>query len=73
MVFGLLFTRWQRGGLGPDDIARPVRAIFAIGRSAAVAELPRGTAFAGTLGWLAWLVAHLMFLIGYRNRAVVLG
>ena len=25
-----------------------------------------------TLGWLAWLGVHLMFLVGFRNRAVVL-
>jgi NADH dehydrogenase len=43
-----------------------------IGRRAAVAELPGGLAFGGTAGWLAWLVVHLTFLIGFRNRAVVL-
>jgi NADH dehydrogenase len=43
-----------------------------IGRRAAVAELPGGIKFRGTLGWLAWLGVHLLFLIGFRNRAVVL-
>ena len=28
--------------------------------------------FQGTLGWLAWLGVHLVFLVGFRNRAVVL-
>jgi len=26
----------------------------------------------GLLGWFVWLVVHLMFLIGYRNRLVVM-
>lgn len=44
----------------------------AIGRRVAVAELPGGIFFGGTIGWLAWLGVHLVFLIGFRNRAVVL-
>lgn len=28
--------------------------------------------FAGLLGWLVWLMVHLLSLIGYRNRLVVL-
>ena len=43
-----------------------------IGRRSAVAELPLGIRFGGTLGWLSWLGLHLVFLIGFRNRAVVL-
>jgi NADH dehydrogenase len=43
-----------------------------IGRRSAVAELPFGITFGGTLGWLSWLGLHLVFLIGFRNRAVVL-
>jgi NADH:ubiquinone reductase (H+-translocating) len=26
----------------------------------------------GTLGWLAWLGLHLVYLVGFRNRVVVL-
>jgi NADH dehydrogenase len=43
-----------------------------IGRRSAVAELPGGFHFGGTLGWLAWLALHLVELIGFRNRVVVL-
>jgi NADH dehydrogenase len=43
-----------------------------IGRRSAVAELPGGIRFGGTAGWLAWLGVHLVFLIGFRNRVVVL-
>ena len=43
-----------------------------IGRRSAVAELPFGIRFWGTLGWVSWLGLHLVFLIGFRNRVVVL-
>jgi NADH dehydrogenase len=43
-----------------------------IGRRSAVAELPGGIRFRGTIGWVAWLVVHLVFLVGFRNRAVVM-
>jgi len=42
-----------------------------IGRSAAVAWIGRFK-FSGLLAWLAWLFVHLIFLIGFRNRASVL-
>jgi len=43
-----------------------------IGRRAAITEFPRGLVVRGTLGWLAWLGLHLVYLIGFRNRIVVL-
>jgi NADH dehydrogenase len=43
-----------------------------IGRRSAVAELPLGVKLRGTPGWLAWLGVHLVFLIGFRNRVIVL-
>lgn len=42
-----------------------------IGRSAAVADL-RGFRFTGKLAWLLWGLVHLHFLIGFRNRLVVM-
>jgi NADH dehydrogenase len=42
-----------------------------IGRNAAVAHL-WGLAFTGFPAWLAWLVVHLIKLIGFRNRLFVL-
>jgi NADH dehydrogenase len=42
-----------------------------IGRNAAVAELS-GWQFKGFVAWLVWLVVHLIQLIGFRNRLVVL-
>jgi len=43
-----------------------------IGRRAAVADLPIGLRLKGTVGWLAWLGLHLVYLIGGRNRLSVL-
>jgi NADH dehydrogenase len=42
-----------------------------IGRSRAVAELGR-LKLTGFLAWLAWLALHIYYLIGFRNRLVVL-
>ena len=42
-----------------------------IGRMAAVVDL-RGLRFSGLLAWWFWLAAHVVFLIGFRNRLVVL-
>jgi NADH dehydrogenase len=43
-----------------------------IGRNAAVAQLPGGVTLTGPIGWIAWLGLHLLYLIGFRNRANVL-
>ncbi len=42
-----------------------------IGRSAAVAVI-RGLQFRGFLAWLVWLFVHLMQLVGFRSKLVVL-
>ena len=42
-----------------------------IGRSAAVAMFGKVHIW-GWLAWVAWLTAHIFFLIGFRNRLVVL-
>jgi NADH dehydrogenase len=56
--------------------ARPFRyrdygQLATIGRSAAVAMFGRVRIW-GWLAWVAWLTAHIYFLIGFRNRLVVL-
>ena len=42
-----------------------------IGRMAAVVDLGK-LRFSGMLAWWFWLVMHVFFLIGFRNRLVVL-
>ena len=42
-----------------------------IGRRAAITQFRSGRVVRGTLGWLAWLGLHLVYLIGFRNNIVV--
>jgi NADH:ubiquinone reductase (H+-translocating) len=42
-----------------------------IGRAAAVAQI-RKLHISGYFAWLAWLFVHVFFLIGFRNRIIVL-
>ena len=42
-----------------------------VGRGAAIADLHR-VQLSGLPGWLAWLFLHLVYLIGFRNRLVVM-
>ena len=39
-----------------------------IGRRSAVIQLAKGPDLRGTLAWLGWLVLHLWYLLGGRNR-----
>ncbi len=42
-----------------------------IGRGRAVADLGR-LRFGGIVAWLVWIFVHIFFLIGFRNRVIVL-
>ena len=42
-----------------------------IGRRRAVAHVA-GIRMRGTLAWLAWLFVHLMYVVGFANRVLVL-
>jgi NADH dehydrogenase len=46
-------------------------SLATIGRAAAVAEIWK-LKLSGFVAWLAWLVVHIFFLIGFRNRFLVL-
>ncbi|HKU39680.1 MAG TPA: NAD(P)/FAD-dependent oxidoreductase, partial [Polyangiales bacterium] len=46
-------------------------SLATIGRAAAVADFGKFH-FGGALAWLLWLVVHIMFLVGFRNRVAVL-
>jgi NADH dehydrogenase len=57
------------GGGKTEPFAYHDKGIMAtIGRRSAVVELPKGPQITGTLAWLAWLVLHLFYLLGFRNR-----
>ncbi len=53
------FHYWNKGNLAT------------IGRAHAVADFGR-IKISGLLAWLAWLFVHVFFLIGFRNRFVVI-
>lgn len=55
-----------------DFVYRDKGVMATIGRRAAVAELPNGIRLRGTVGWFAWLLLHLVMLVGFRNRVSVL-
>lgn len=74
----------QQGKHAADNIARAIRQLpprpfryndlgvmAVIGRNAAVADL-RGKTFRGWPAWLLWLGIHIAWLIGFRNRVLVL-
>jgi NADH dehydrogenase len=42
-----------------------------IGRAAAVGMSGK-IHFSGFIAWLAWLLIHIMYLIGFRNRLMVM-
>jgi NADH:ubiquinone reductase (H+-translocating) len=46
-------------------------SLATIGRAAAVAQLGR-FGLSGYFAWLAWLFVHIFFLIGFRNRILVM-
>ena len=53
------FKYWDKGSLAT------------IGRAAAVAQFGK-IHISGFVAWLAWLFVHIFFLIGFRNRILVL-
>ncbi|MET0519381.1 MAG: NAD(P)/FAD-dependent oxidoreductase [Burkholderiaceae bacterium] len=60
------------GGAGPAPFRyEDYGALATIGRKAAVADVGRYQ-FSGLFAWLFWLFVHVYFLIGFRNRLVVL-
>lgn len=74
----------QQGGWVADNIARDLRGevrkpfhyvdkgtLATIGRAAAVADLGK-LHFSGFAAWFLWIFVHLLYLVGFRNRLMVL-
>jgi NADH dehydrogenase len=66
----------QIGRLRSGEPTEPFRyhdkgTMATIGRRAAIVQLPH-LQLRGTLAWLAWLLLHIMSLLGNRNRASAL-
>ncbi len=43
-----------------------------IGRNGAVGDLPGNTHLTGFVAWFTYLFVHIFYLIGFRNKLVVL-
>jgi NADH dehydrogenase len=59
------------GRASPPFRYRDKGVLATIGRHHAVAQFGR-TRFRGVLAWLLWLFVHLIYLIGFQNRILVL-
>lgn len=59
-------------GQPPPFRYRDKGTMATIGRSAAVAQIGTRIRLTGFVGWVAWLVLHLYYLIGFHARARVL-
>ncbi|WP_020493982.1 NAD(P)/FAD-dependent oxidoreductase [Verrucomicrobium sp. 3C] len=71
-----LLTAELSSGVGPPENRPAFRyrdkgMMATIGRAAAVAWIGKAV-FNGPAAWLAWLGIHLVFLIGFRNKVIVL-
>lgn len=67
-----VIRRRSQGLSGPDFFRYLDKGQMAtIGRSRAVG-LYKGLHFEGFIAWMAWLVVHIYYLIGFRNRLFVL-
>src|SRR5438477_997823 len=84
MLPGVAPVAMQEGKAGAHNIGRELRGeprqnfhytdkgnLATIGRAAAVAQFGK-IHISGFLAWLAWLFIHIFFLIGFRNRLIVM-
>jgi NADH dehydrogenase len=84
MLPGIAPVAIQQGNAAAENIWRSVQGqprrpfryfdrgtMATIGRAAAVAEI-RALHLSGLPAWIAWLVVHIFFLIGFENRLLVL-
>lgn len=68
---GRLIRARLSGGALPPFHYRDKGMLATIGRSRAVADLPV-VRMSGFLAWVLWLVIHLVYLIGFENRVIVM-
>jgi NADH dehydrogenase len=68
---GRLICNRLTGVATPPFRYRDKGNLATIGRARAVADL-RGLKLSGSIAWIAWLLVHLYYLIGFENRLVVL-
>ncbi len=84
MLPGVAPVAMQQGKWVADAIERDLRSqprrsfhyrdkgsLATIGRAAAIAQFGK-VQLSGYFAWLAWLFVHVFFLIGFRNRIIVM-
>ena len=84
MLPGVAPVAMQQGAATAHNIGRQLQgqpqqkfhyvdkgSLATIGRAAAVAQFGK-IHISGFIAWLAWLFIHIFFLIGFRNRLIVL-
>ena len=84
MLPGVAPVAMQEGVATADNIARDLQGesrrpfhyfdkggLATIGRAAAVAQFGK-VHISGFIAWLSWLFIHIFFLIGFRNRIIVM-
>jgi len=71
MQMGRHVGRMLKSGERKPFRYRDKGSLATIGRARAVADI-KGFRFGGFLAWLAWLAIHIFYLIGFRNRVLVL-
>lgn len=84
MLPGVAPVAMQQGTAAAKNIERDLRgeprqsfhylnkgSLATIGRAAAVAQFGK-IHISGFIAWLSWLFIHIFFLIGFRNRIIVL-
>ncbi|MEZ5392063.1 MAG: NAD(P)/FAD-dependent oxidoreductase [Bryobacterales bacterium] len=81
---GLAPVAMQQGRSAGANILRSIRkqpleafkyldkgTMATVGRAAAIAKIGK-VQLTGLVAWLAWLFVHIMYLVGFRNRVIVL-
>ncbi|HWY58890.1 MAG TPA: NAD(P)/FAD-dependent oxidoreductase [Terriglobales bacterium] len=84
MVPGVAPAAIQQGKAAARNIARDLQgktrqnfhyvnkgSLATIGRAAAIAQFGK-VHISGFIAWLSWLFVHIFFLIGFRNRLIVM-
>jgi NADH dehydrogenase len=64
-------VKWRFGGQAPGEfVYKDHGQMSTIGRAAAVAQIGK-LRMSGFVAWLAWLLVHLLQLVGFQNRVLV--
>ena len=61
----------EKGGSRPAFRYYDKGSLATIGRGKAVADI-KGRFYGGFFAWLVWSVVHIAFLVGFRNRTIVM-